>query len=253
MLKKILVGLVALVVVLGIGGFFLKGNLDSIVRSAIETYGAAATQTAVKLDQVKIGLASGDAALAGLSVGSPAGFASDKSLYLGNIAVKIDTSSLAGDGPIVIKDINIEKPQITYEVDNKGENNLKTLMRNTQAYAASFGGGKNKAKKPEAVENKQPGRKIVILNLTVQGGQISITQAMLKGKKLSANLPLIHLTNIGKSEGGATPAEVTQKVLGAITESASKIASSSLAKELGANLSGAASDAEDQVKGLLGK
>jgi hypothetical protein len=261
MLKKILIGFFVIILLFAGGGYYLKTNMDSIVQAAIEKYGSAATQTTVKLDKVKIVIASGEAALTGLSVGSPSGFAADKSLYLGKVSIKLDTNSLAGNGPIVIQDVSIEKPQIAYEINNSGEGNLQTLSRNAQTYASSFGGGEKAKVSSGETNKKQPGRKIIINNLTIRDGQIAIRQAALQGKQLSANLPVIHLTNIGKSGGGASYAEVTQKILSVITASASQVASASLTKELGATLQkagggivgGAAEGAGIQLKGLLGK
>jgi len=237
MTKKILVALVVVVAVLGAGVYFLASNMDSIVRAAIEKYGAAATQTDVKLESVKIVLSSGEATLGGLTIGNPVGFAADKPLYLKNISVKLDTGSLRGTGPIVIQDIGIEKPQVVYEINANGETNLQALMRNVQAYAASPSGeGKPNTEKSEEPGKKQPGRKFIIESLTVRDGKIAITSALLKGKQLSANLPEIHLAGIGKNENGATPAAVAQAVLGAISRSASQVAQADLEKELGSVL-----------------
>ncbi|MDE2020231.1 MAG: hypothetical protein KGJ13_07850, partial [Patescibacteria group bacterium] len=72
-----------------------------------------------------------------------------------------------------------------------------------------------------------------------------------------------HVRNIGKSEGGASPAEVAERVLGVITASASKVGTAALTKALG-NLkdfgSGAAKAATDavdgagsRIKGLFGQ
>lgn len=261
MLKKLLAVFVVLILIVGAGIFFLGSNLDSLVRSAVEKYGTAATQTTVKLDGVKIALTSGEAGLSGLSVGSPAGFTADKSFFLGNISVKLDTSSVSGTGPIVIDEINIDKPQVTYEVNKSGDTNLQAIAKNAQNYAASLGGGKSGESKPaEDNGQKKPGRKLIIKSLTVNNGQISIIQPLLQ-KPLSAGLPTIHLTNIGKSEGGASPAEVAQQLIGAITNSASQIAASDLSKALGDNLKNAADgylkaksgDVGNQIKGLFGQ
>ncbi|MFA4993809.1 MAG: AsmA family protein [Bdellovibrionales bacterium] len=246
MLKKILIGVALFIVLLGTGVFFLKAN---IVRSAIEKYGTAATQTDVTLDKVSMTLSTGKAALTGLSIGSPKGFKADKSFYLGDIAVKLDTSSITGNGPIVIEDISIEKPQIAYEINKTGESNLQTIMRSVKAYSESSNKGKNTTEK-SASANKQE-RKIIINNLTVRDGQIAISHSMLEGKKLSTGLPVIHLTNIGKNEGGTTPAVVIEKVLGAITNSASKVASSKLAKELGATIRKTGKETGDKIKGYF--
>jgi hypothetical protein len=261
LLKKILIGVAVLIVILGIGAHYLGTNLDSIVKSAVEKYGTAATQTHVRLSGVKILVSSGEASLSGLSVGNPQGFATDKSLYLGNISLKLDTASIRGTGPIVIQDVTIEKPQVTYEINNSGESNLQTLARNAQSYAASFSGKEKETAKASGEANKKSGRKIVIDNLIVRDGQITITQAALQGKQLTAKLPLIHLTNIGKSEGGTTPADVSEKILGAITNEAAQVAGNEMAKELRSKLekagedalSGAAGGVGNQIKGLFGK
>ena len=46
-------------------------------------------------------------------------------------------------------------------------------------------------------------------------------------------MPPIDLSNICKSEGGASPAEVAQLLLGTITQSASQVATASLINALG--------------------
>ncbi|MDD4615888.1 MAG: hypothetical protein PHW76_02065 [Alphaproteobacteria bacterium] len=261
-MKKILAGLVVLGVVIVGAAYFLSANLDSIVRAAVEKYGTAATKTAVTLDSVKIVLASGEAAMGGLSIGSPEGFEAEKSLYLGSISVKLDKSSIGGNGPLVIKDITIQKPQITYEVSNSGDSNLQKISKNAQAYASSFSKDKKSGGQTENTD-KGPDRKVVIESLTIREGQVSIAQALLKGKKIEAQLPLIHLTNIGKNENGASPAEVAQIVLGAVTNASAQVATSNLAKELGTTIDNvkagdvSGSDLEkvggQVLNGLLGK
>jgi hypothetical protein len=279
MLKKIAIGVVVLLVVIAGGAYYLFSNLDSIIKAAIEKYGTAATQAEVKLDSVKLSIASGEGALDGLTVGNPKGFTTPRALNLGSIAVKLDTSSVTGNGPIVIKEIDIEKPQVTYEVTSNGDSNLQTIQRNAMAYGgASGGGGGNASAGGGGTGNAGGGgngntggggqeRKLVITDLYIRDGEVGITHALLKGKTLSAPLPTIHLSNIGKDKGGATPGQVAEQVLGSITASASKVASVDLQKELGSlkdvvgSGAGSLKDAagsggagiSDQVKGLLGK
>jgi hypothetical protein len=263
MLKKIAISLVVLVVIVGGGLYYVFNNLDSYVRMAIEKYGTAATRAEVTLSSVKLSLASGEGSLSGLNVGNPPGFAAKQSVYLGSIAVKLDTSSVRGTGPIVIHQIAIDKPQVTYEMDNGGNSNLEALARNAQAYASSAAGKQS----AQTDAKGGPGRKIIIEDLTIKNGQISVSQALLQGKQINAPLPEIHLTNIGKSEGGATPAEVAQKILGTITSAAGKVAASDLINQLAPikNIGGAVGDAisgagttpagkvGDKLKGLLGQ
>jgi len=263
MFKKIALGVAVLVVVLAVGAHFLWSNLDRIVKAGVEKYGTAATQTEVQLDRVHLSPTSGAGTLSGLSVANPQGFSSAKAMALGSISVKLDTSSIAGSGPIVISQIVIDKPQVSYEVANNGSTNLQTLQRNTQTYASSMAGRGGPAGK-DAQNNSGPGRKIVINDLVITNGDVTISQPALEkaatqGKPLNAPLPTIHLTNIGKVSGGATAAQVAQQVLGSIAMSASKVAVMSLAKEkIGGAVGGvtgvsAPGGIGDKLKGVLGQ
>lgn len=62
MLKKILIGVVALVIVAGVGLYFLYSNLGGILKAAIEKYGAEATQASVSVDSVTLSPTDGQAA-----------------------------------------------------------------------------------------------------------------------------------------------------------------------------------------------
>jgi AsmA family len=263
MLKKIVLGLVVLIVIIGGVGVYLFNNLDSYIRQAVEKYGTAATHATVSLDSVKLSLTSGEGSLSGLSVGNPPGFAAKQSVYLGSIAMKLDTNSVRGTGPIIIRSIVIEKPQVTYELNNGGDSNLQTIARNAQAYGQSLSGQKS----ANTGASGGQGRKLIIQDLDIKDGQISVSQEMLKGKQLSAPLPEIHLTNIGKDEGGASPAEVAQKILGTLTSEAGKVATGQFLNQLaplsdikgavGDAISGAgttpAGQAVDKLKGMLGQ
>jgi len=69
-------------------------------------------------------------------------------------------------------------------------------------------------------------------------------------------MPAIHLTNIGKGDG-ATPTEMAAKVIGAITNEATKVASLALTKQtesaVGAQIPTDAKSVGDQVKVLLSR
>lgn len=245
MLKKVLIGIAALVVVLvvAVGGglYYVYSNLDSIVKAAIESYGGDATQTKVSVKEVKLSLTSGEGTISGLIVGNPKGFSTPESLSLGSVSVKVDTGSvtkMASDpkAPVVIKEVAINAPSITYE-RGASAGNLETIQQNVTRYA---GVDQSKsAAKPAAGGKEEP--KFIIENLYVRDGKIAISHSALQGKTLSSGLPTIHLKDIGKDKGGASPAEIADKVLGAITQQASKVASVDLDKALG------------QLKGAVGQ
>jgi hypothetical protein len=245
MLKKLLIGLAAiavlLVVVIGGGVYYLYSNLDALVKAAIESYGGDATQTKVSVQSVKLSLTSGEGSISGLVIGNPSGFATPESLSLGSVSVKVDTNSVT-KMPVVIKEVVIAAPSITYERGTSG-GNLEKIQENVHRYA---GLDQSKpAAKPAGGKDEQ---KFIIENLYVRDGKIAISHSALQGRTLASGLPTIHLKDIGKDKGGASPAEVADKVLGAITQQASKIASVDLDKTLG-QLKGAVGQ---QIQGVTG-
>lgn len=253
-MKRLGIGLIILIILIAGAVYVLLSNLNAIVEASIEKYGSEATQASVTLDKVDLALVEGKGALSGLRVGNPKGFATPAALVLGQVAIKLDTASVAGNGPIVVHEIVIDRPEITYEVKG-GTNNLDTLRKNVTDYAARMDGGAASA----SAESSE-GRKLIIENLYVRNGQIAISHTALQGQSLAVPLPTIHLTGIGRGSDGATPAEVAQKVVGAITASASKVSAEALVAKLGAvgeMVTGGAesgvSSASKALKGLFGK
>ena len=246
-MKKVLYIGGALLVVIAIGLYFLLSSLNSIVKAAVEKIGSEATQPQVSLSGVDIQITTGKGAMRGLTVGNPSGFKSERAFNLGEISLQVDVGSVMKD-TVVIKEIVIAAPEVTYELASLGSN-IDALQRNLNAY---MGGGGAKAEKSEG------GKKLVIENLYVRNGKVNVSATALGGKTMTTPLPDIHLTNIGKQSGGATAGEVTQQVLSAIGQSAAKAATSlpDVGKLVGSakeSAAGAAGAAGEGLKKLFGK
>ncbi|MDD2794822.1 hypothetical protein [Acidocella sp.] len=254
MWKKIGLGLAVLLAVAAGGLWYLVSNLDSLVKAAIEKYGAAATQTAVTADSVKLSLTSGSGTISGLSIGNPSGFATPRALGVSAISVQLDTASLPGNGPIVLKTINIAQPQINYEVTGgvsltgvSTASNLQIIQNNVKNYA-----GRVAAAPPQG---GAPARKEIINDLYVTGGKINlIATTVLHGQKITVPLPPMHLTNIGRAGGGATPAQIASQIISAITSQAAKTGAAALTQQVKAAAGGALpGNVGGTLKGLLGQ
>jgi len=258
MLKKILIGLFILLIVVGAAGNYLWSNMDHFVKEAIEKSGTAATRAAVHISSVNISLATGTGSLDNLTVGSPPGFKTEHSVSFGSIKVTVDPSSIRGSGPLIIKSIDIENPQIIYEMNGQGQSNLQAIARNTQSYASA------PVNKPAAASTSDPsdseqGRKMIISDLMINETKVTATQDMLQGKDFSGILPQIHLTDIGKSTNGATAAQVAQEIMAAISAQAEELAHKELLKQLGNHLNSEVRDNVNEklndmskLKGILG-
>jgi hypothetical protein len=208
MKRVLIIGGVVVVAVIAVLIYVVYTSLDSIVEAAIEKYGSEITQTTVTLDGVKISLTDGQGALRGFRVGNPKGFETDHLLELGEIKVALDIGTITND-PVVIKEIVIDKPIVTYELGPHGSN-IAAIQRNVQAYMGPGGDGS----KADAGE----GPKLVIENLYIKGGEVNVKTTVLRERKLSARLPDIHVKDIGKKKGGALPGDVAEQIITHLTK-----------------------------------
>jgi hypothetical protein len=252
----VIAGAAAGLVVLVVAGamIFLVSNLDGLVKKAIETVGSEVTGTKVAVAEVKISLTEGKGSIKGLSVGNPQGFKTDSAFKLGEISLAIDTGSITKD-PVVIKEILVGAPEVTYEMA-AGGSNVDAIQKNVAAFTAKSGGGSGGQAKP-AEKDSKAGPKLVIDRLAVSGGKVNLATPI-PGAQASGKLGDITLTGIGRDKGGASAAQVAQQFLDALTKSAIKSASS---MGVGAALEGIGKKASEAVpaeasgalKGLLGK
>ena len=236
-MKRFLIAGVALVVVLIAAVVFVLTSLDSIIKTAVETVGSDVTQVDVRLDKVKIGLAEGAGELSGLSIGSPAGFEADSIFELGNIRLVLDTESLTSD-IIVIRELVIVEPIVTYEFTTKG-NNVQALQKNVQKSSGAKSG------KGESEASEAGGKKLVIERLSIEGGKVNVVSPLLKDP-LHASLAKVELHNLGKEKGGMGPSEFAALLMNVLSKSAMKsVDTLDLGKLV--DISGAAKEAVENV------
>ena len=189
---------------------FVWTNLDRIVKAAIERYGSEATQTAVRVDSVTIRLASGEGAIAGVTVANPKGFTTPHAFSLGKISTRIDTRTIT-KSPIVIDEIRIAAPQIVYEMNQSGASNIGLLKKNIQRSA----GTPKKTKKENKASGNEP--KVRIKKLIIESGRIDVRVAALGDRPRKATLRRLVLRDIGGTKG-ATPSEIASQVMGILVD-----------------------------------
>ena len=240
--------LTALVLLVVIILFFVVSSLDSIIKAAVEKYGSEVTQVEVRLNKAKVSITSGEGTLRGLTVGNPKGFKTEHAFSLGEISVALDVSTVT-QNPIVIKEIVISAPEVTYEL-RSGGSNIDVIQRNVNAYTGTAK-GKAKVMDPSKDPDKE-GRKLIIQHLYVKKGKVNVSATMLKGKELSAALPDIHLKDIGKEKGGADPSEVVEKLVRAISQSAGKAVGTLDLDKIVGSVKEAVAGMKGQLEGVKG-
>jgi hypothetical protein len=254
-MKKVLLIVVLLIVaVIGAAIYFVFTNLDAIVKAAIEQVGSQTTQTAVRVDKVKIKLTDGAGTISGLSIANPKGFVAPNAFSLGEIDTQIDINTLT-KGPITIDRVIIRKPQVFYEMNKDRESNLNALYKNI---AAGTGGGSTKKPAAKSDEPKLIIRHFQVAEATVEANVVPLN------KKLTLKIPTIDLKDLG-GKSGATPSEISKQVLDIITQRAlaavkqagidEKVQAikSEAQQKLGTKKSEVESRAKEKLKNLLGK
>jgi uncharacterized protein involved in outer membrane biogenesis len=210
-LVKILIGIVVLVIIAVVAISF---TMNSIVKKSIEIGGPQITKVDVKLDSVSVSLLSGKGEIRGLVMGNPEGFKSESSIKMGQASVQIRPFSLFSD-KIVVKSVNIQAPDITFEGGLTG-NNLTKILANVEA----------------ATGEQKAAKKIQVDELVLRDGKLHVSLNLPGFKATTVNLPNIELKDLGTGSDGITPAELTKRILQAVLANATKVVTT-LASELG--------------------
>ncbi|MCE9638377.1 MAG: hypothetical protein K8T90_21970 [Planctomycetes bacterium] len=257
-MKKLLVvgGVVAVLV--AIGAAVLLTNLGAVICAAVERFGSEATQTKVTLSHADVSLSTGAGSLKGLTVGNPDGFSSPSAMSIGDVTMQLDTSSVTSE-TIVVKEVVIVAPQVTYEVSGTLKSNIGVIQDNVEAYGRSRNaGGGGKAGRGNG---KGPGdgtsggadaggssKRFIIEHLWVRGGKVTLS-APVAGQVKSVDMPEIHLTNVGRDTGGATAEQLVVQIIEAIADSSLRAATIGGLEQQGKAL---LSGVKDALGGLFG-
>jgi len=199
-----LVVIIIIVLVVGVS------NLGPMIKKTVNTYGPKITRTQVRLGDVRVSLLSAEAKLENFFLGNPEGFKSPKAMSVGSIDLNVDEKSLTKD-TIIIDKIEVIAPEITYE-KIRGTDNFQTILNNVKKAM----GAEKAPEKPAEKSKSDQGKKILIKNFIVRDGKVNLAMAVLAEKTLNADLPDIHLKNVGQKEGGVSPAEAFKEIFTAL-------------------------------------
>lgn len=233
-MKKSLLSLAAIFLLLVAGGaYWLHGNLDNLVQSAIGKYGSAMTGATVQVAGVKIKAADGKGTLKGLQVGNPAGFKTPYAVKADSIELEVEVASLTKD-VVLIKRIAVLAPEVIYE---KGEamTNFNAIQKNIAQYLGPS-------------TSSGPGKKLIVQEFTIRGAKAQASAAFMDGKTVTVPLPDIQLRDLGKAKGGITPGELGQEITNALEK---RLTSAVSFDKLMNSVGGALDKAGNAVKGLF--
>lgn len=234
-MKKLGIAAIVLGIVAVAAFFWLRGNLDSLVKDAIEKYGSEMAGVPVRVASVEIKPGNGIGVIRGLSVGNPAGFKTPHALKVGEVQLEIDVNTLVGE-VVTIRRIVVVAPDVIYE---KGE--TATNFDAIQKHVAEHSGPS---------KSSEGGKKLIVDLFAVRDAKAQASAAFMDGKTVAVSLPDITLHDIGRAKGGITPGELGQEIAKAMKQRlAASISFDQLLKSAGKGLD----KATEAVKGLFGK
>jgi uncharacterized protein YxeA len=203
--KKLLV--ILLIVLIAVSGllFFLKDNLDEIVREIIVTSVSDATQTNVSLAQVKLNLKEGVGVLNNYQQGNPEGFQTKYAFRFDQAELDIDVGTILDD-VVIIERVFINHADIVYEF-NDGKTNFVELKNNIDKNTKKKNSDqKNKSvkdqEKTSSQSKTQQNKKIIIRSFEMINTEVEAAMPFASSQTLSVQLPNIKLSNIGAKENG---------------------------------------------------
>jgi|GEM_PF-727300 hypothetical protein len=137
-MKRTVIGaLLAGVLLLGAGVFYVFSNLNSLVKQVIETAGTASMGTRVSVESVELKLAEGTASIHGFAVANPQGFSNASMLAIEELSVTLDLQNTSPES-IAIVSVIARNPQLLYESrDNTSNLDVVNQRMGSSPYQAS--------------------------------------------------------------------------------------------------------------------
>ena len=206
-MKKILIGIGAIVVLLGVVSVIFLGKLDGVIADAINKYGSEALGTTVSVSAVKTDLKEGSISIAGLNVSNPAGYTQANAFSMGEFSTKVDYEKQQ------IAEIVLRNPSINAELKGT-QSNFKDLLDgipdNGSASSSESSGG-------EEVE-------ITIQSLKVLSAKVNlVTDSIGNHSFTMGDLILNDISGTPSTIANSLTSKLTQHVNDQITQFVQKI------------------------------
>lgn len=245
MKKKILIGLgigafAVIIIIVLVVGFFL----GDVVKAGMETIGPKVTQTSLTVSSVHVGILTGSGGVNELVLGNPDGYKSPSAISVGKAYVSVAPFSVLSD-KIVIKSVEVRSPEITFEGNPFGANNLKKIMDNVNAFTGGTEAKPADTNAPANTGAAKPAKKLQVNDFLITGAKVHFNGATLP-------LPDIHFTDLGSGPEGITAGDLTKKILGEITTATVKAVVASVG-DAGKAIGGEANKLGKSIGSLFGK
>jgi hypothetical protein len=136
-------------------------------------------------------------------------------------------------------------------MNKKNVSNLDVLKKNVASYSASASSSSSSSgtDKEAAAGEKGEEIKLIIKKLSFEGGHLSAVSALAPDKKIEADLPAFHMSNLGQSSGGATSDQIAKQIIDRLVKQAVDVAAKAGVDQLTDELKQKGKEALDEKVG----
>ncbi|MDR1694521.1 MAG: hypothetical protein LBR70_04970 [Lactobacillaceae bacterium] len=217
----------AFLVIIGAGGYYLFNNLEIIVRKLVNKYGSEITGTKVDLQGFKLNLANGEGKIEKFTVANPKGYETPYLFSTDEIYVRVNMKSLTSNA-IVIEEIRVDKPAMTYEMLSVMQNNVGDILKNVKNNTQSAEEKVKEDAKKEPAGNAKAGKKVIINKISINATNLAAVipsqgiEGVIETKAVDKTivLPDIVIKDIGKGKDGDSIVTAISKVMTRILDEA---------------------------------
>ena len=197
-MKKVLIVLLILLTLVAGGIWYLLSGASDLIKEQIEQQGSKFLGTQVSVFSVDLALSEGRISINDIDVENPAGFSQSDAFSLGSITLDLGGAT---QEPYVVQTVNLNAPEILYELDANGQGNLMVLKNNLQAALPT-------SSEPAEPAAGGPNPLVIVENVTISGARLMLNfenlptgELELQKKAYEVTLPTFQAGSIGKPNG----------------------------------------------------
>ena len=227
---------IVVVLLLLIGGAvaYVALNSGNLAKSGIEEFGPHFLGVDVQVGSVDLALTEGSAAVNGLRLGNPTGFAGADMMQVDQIKVVLDTSQIS-ETLVVMKEVIIDGADIS-AIAKGQRTNFQQLLANLEAAT----GGDS-----QTTAESGPATRFIIDRFSFTNTRAALDSDVLG--QLALTIPDIRLQDVGRKSNGVTGAELAKQLLKPLTA-----AISNEAVKQGLDIDGVKQNVEQKVRDKIG-
>ena len=232
---KWLLGIFVFLILIVAGGIYYAYNYwnwQGTVRQLVHQYGSEAVGTSVNIGNINLSLKNGAGSVNNITVANPSNYSQKYIIELDGVSVAVNKDSITKlikelaqkTGPktktVVINEIKVEKPAVTYEFLTLNRTNVDDILANIKKNTAPSA-EKKETPKADAVSYNVAIKKVVVANgvATVAANLLGASQS------LKLNLPTITINNLGTEKQGITIEDGLARIFQEILKTTSSVVS----------------------------